>query len=637
MTSAPVDPLIGQTLDDRYVVRSRIARGGMAMVYLGDDLRLGRRVAIKIMHAHLSDDENFTRRFEQEARSAAGLGHPNIVNVFDQGEAAGVPYLVMEYLPGITLRELLKQHQRLTSEQATEIAEAILSGLAAAHDAGIVHRDLKPENVLLADDGRIKIGDFGLARAVSANTTTGQALLGTIAYLSPELVTRGVADARSDVYAFGIVLFEMLTGQQPYTGEQPMQIAYQHAHSDMPLPSTVVVDVPETFDHLVRWTTHRDPDARPANAREALEFLWSVQRDGLAAATRVFPVLPDTGGITPATAVLDEASREVLARADSGSPNPHPLSATDRAQRVAQRRSRRGVLIAALLVVLLGAAGLGGWWWGQGPGSRVTVPAVEGLSITEATGLLEESTLRVTVVECSSLTIEAGRAVRTEPSEGSRVERESEVQLCESTGPELLPLPSVVGLPLEEAEQEIERQRFTVGTVREEVFDSAESGTVLRITDPDGTELPETYPEQGVIDLVLSAGPLPDLSGNTVEQATNILSTLGLNVDTGLNTSDYSDSVAEGHVISLILPDGAVRKGDTVGFHVSLGKELIEIPDVRGMSLRRAMEQLESLGLQPQTALPELLWDSAEVDRDTTPQAGTRVEPGTEVRVRASI
>ncbi len=637
MKSAPVDPFIGQTLDGRYVVRSRIARGGMAMVYLGDDLRLGRRVAIKMMHPHLSDDENFTRRFEQEARSAAGLGHPNIVNVFDQGEANGVPYLVMEYLPGITLRELLKQHRQLTSDQAAEISEAILSGLAAAHEAGIVHRDLKPENVLLADDGRIKIGDFGLARAVSANTTTGQALLGTIAYLSPELVTRGIADARSDVYAFGILLFEMLTGQQPYTGDQPMQIAYQHAHSEVPYPSTLVDQIPEAFDQLVKWTTQRDPDARPKNAREALDFLRSAQQTGASATTMVMPGFADTDVTDPATAVLsDDLPHSQAGDHATAVPLTQP-SATTKAHRAARRRARRGTGAAMILALLVAAAGLGGWWWGQGPGSRVTIPDVTGLSITDSTALLEEATLRVTVIPCSSLEVEPGRAAGTEPEAGTRVDRQSEVRLCESTGPELLTPPDVVGLTLEEARQEIERQRFVFGSIREEVFDTAPSGTVLRLTDPSGADLPDQYPEQGVIDVVLSAGPLPDLAGNTVEQATSILNALGLNVDSAMNTSDYSDTIAEGQVISLVLPEGAVRKGDAVGFHVSLGKQLIEIPDVRGLNLRQAMEQLESLGLRPQTALPELLWDAAEVDRETTPKAGERVEVGTEVRVRASI
>ena len=277
MSTNSTDPLIGRLIDGRYQVRSRIARGGMATVYLATDLRLERRVAIKVMHGHLADDSQYKARFIQEARSAARLAHPNVVNVYDQGQDGETAYLVMEYLPGITLRELLQDHHILTTVQALDIMEAILSGLAAAHKNGIVHRDLKPENVLLADDGRIKIGDFGLARAATANTATGNALLGTIAYLSPELVTRGVADTRSDIYAVGIMLYEMLAGEQPYKGEQAFQIAQQHANDTVPTPSTKNPKVPAELDELVLWATARDPDERPRDARAMLEQLRETE------------------------------------------------------------------------------------------------------------------------------------------------------------------------------------------------------------------------------------------------------------------------------------------------------------------------------------------------------------------------
>ena len=277
-TNAATDPMIGRMIDQRYRVRSRIARGGMATVYLATDVRLERRVAIKIMHGHLADDAAFRERFIQEARSAARLSHPNLVGVYDQGAEADTAYIVMEYIPGITLRDLLQEHRALTPEQTTDILRAVLAGLASAHRAGIVHRDLKPENVLLADDGRIKLGDFGLARASTQNTATGAALLGTIAYLSPELVTRGAADSRSDIYAVGIMLYEMLTGEQPYKGEQPMQIAYQHAHDTVPAPSQAVPGVPSELDDLVAWSTARDPDDRPRDAREMLEHINGNQQ-----------------------------------------------------------------------------------------------------------------------------------------------------------------------------------------------------------------------------------------------------------------------------------------------------------------------------------------------------------------------
>ncbi len=216
--------------------------------------------------------------FIQEARSAARLSHPNLVGVYDQGAEDDTAYIVMEYIPGITLRDLLQEHRALTPEQATDILRAVLAGLASAHRAGIVHRDLKPENVLLADDGRIKLGDFGLARATTANTATGAALLGTIAYLSPELVTRGAADSRSDIYALGIMLYEMLTGEQPYKGDQPMQIAYQHANDTVPVPSAAEPGVPPELDDLVAWATARDPADRPRDAREMLDHMSGNQQ-----------------------------------------------------------------------------------------------------------------------------------------------------------------------------------------------------------------------------------------------------------------------------------------------------------------------------------------------------------------------
>ena len=268
-TSQRTDPLIGRLVDGRYRVRARIARGGMATVYVATDLRLERRIALKVMHGHLSDDTVFQSRFIQEARAAARLADPHVVNVFDQGQDNDMAYLVMEYLPGITLRDLLKEHRRLSVPQTITIMDAILSGLAAAHRAGIVHRDVKPENVLLAEDGRIKIGDFGLARATTANTASGQMLLGTIAYLAPELVTRGSADARSDIYALGIMLYEMLTGEQPYKGEQPMQIAYQHATDSVPRPSAKNPGVPEQLDELA------------LDVPQAPEHLVGVHRAGI--------------------------------------------------------------------------------------------------------------------------------------------------------------------------------------------------------------------------------------------------------------------------------------------------------------------------------------------------------------------
>src|SRR3954451_10788587 len=271
MDVSVVDPLVGQVLDGRYAVRSRIARGGMATVYLAVDQRLDRQVALKVMHANLADDEEFLQRFIREARSAARLAHPGVVHVYDQGQHDGVAFLAMEYVPGRTLRDLMRERGTLSPREALDVMEPVLDALGAAHAAGLVHRDVKPENVLLADDGRLKVADFGLARAVNSATTSQTGLLlGTVAYLAPEQVERGLANARSDVYAAGVLLFEMLTGAKPFEGETAVQIAFQHVTSEVPAPSSRAAGVPRAMDELVAEAAARDPQQRPAAAGELL-------------------------------------------------------------------------------------------------------------------------------------------------------------------------------------------------------------------------------------------------------------------------------------------------------------------------------------------------------------------------------
>src|SRR3954466_9315587 len=264
----------------------------MATVYVALDRRLDRDVALKVMHGHLADDQQFTARFIREARSAARLPPPGVFAVFDQGEDDALLYLAMEYLAGRTLREVLEEFGVLTPAQALDVLEPVLEALAAAHAAGIVHRDVKPENVLLTDDGRIKVADFGLARAASAATSTSGVLMGTAAYLAPELVVRGVADARADVYATGVVLFEMLTGLLPFTGDVPVQIAYRHVHEDVPAPSSVVRGLPAALDVLVTTATARDPGLRPADAGALLALERAARAPAPAAAVDVRPPRP---------------------------------------------------------------------------------------------------------------------------------------------------------------------------------------------------------------------------------------------------------------------------------------------------------------------------------------------------------
>ena len=605
--------MIGRLIDGRYQVRSRIARGGMATVYLATDLRLERRVAVKVMHGHLADDSQFKQRFIQEARSAARLAHPNVVNVFDQGQDSESAYLVMEYLPGITLRDLLEEYGSLTPQQMIDITEAVLAGLSAAHKAGILHRDLKPENVLLADDGRIKIGDFGLARATSANTATGAALLGTIAYLSPELVTRGLADTRSDIYAVGIMMYEMLTGEQPFRGEQPMQIAYRHANEALPAPSSKNPKVPRELDELVLWATAKDPDQRPADARALLEHVRDTEAllDLPAAAparpqkTRLLPAAANrqrrTGPTEPTSTVRLEPAASEAATQVLGSRRPPGEPGTDLAiAERPKRRTRRWIPILAVLAALLLAGSGIGWWFAWGPGARVTIPAsVAGMTVEEARATLTDLGLDVSEQAGTvySPDIPAGAVADTDPAIGESVEKDSNVTLLVSQGPEPVSIAFTAGMPLADAEAMAER--FT--RLEDDVRFSAdfEEGLLIDALAADGSTLlgVATYGDRQDITLVVSAGPLPDLTGKTPDEASTLLAAVDLTVSAGREQQNNHDTVPEGTVIGLVDTGAPVRPGDEVGLNISSGPAPVAVPEIVGMSWNNAKAALEAAGL----------------------------------------
>ncbi|HEY5230088.1 MAG TPA: Stk1 family PASTA domain-containing Ser/Thr kinase, partial [Galbitalea sp.] len=592
MTAGSTDALVGRLIDGRYQVRSRIARGGMATVYLATDLRLERKVAIKVMHGHLSDDAKFRDRFIQEARSAARLAHPNVVNVFDQGQDSDMAYLVMEYLPGITLRDLLQEHGRLTTEQTLDILEAVLAGLSAAHKAGIVHRDLKPENVLLADDGRIKIGDFGLARAASANTATGAALLGTIAYLSPELVTRGIADTRSDIYAVGIMTYEMLTGKQPFVGEQPMQIAYQHANDTVPSPSLENPRVPAELDELVLWSTAREPDDRPRDARALLNEVLAVRSkldaDAQATATvsqRTIAMpsalaTPPAGGDTSETQVLAPLRRKTA---------PAVSSAVDNLAARSRRRRGRGWWLAALIIVLLGVAGGTGWYFGDGPGAHASIPNVAGDAVTAAITELTHAGFHplATTTSRFDADIASGSVSGTSPAIGASVAEGAKVTIIVSEGPAQLSIPVLIGLPEAQAKSAIRTGKFLVGPTIRQFDPKIAKGLVIDFQGTAGTSLAKqtTYSEKRPISLIVSAGPLPDVANLTVTAAEAKLKKAGLAFsEPGIEA--YNPTIQVGLVVQIDPQTNAAgvgrlfRVGDTspVQLITSRGPQMVQIP-----------------------------------------------------------
>lgn len=633
--------MIGRLIDDRYEVRSRIARGGMATVYLATDQRLERRVAIKVMHGHLADDSNFRNRFVQEARSAARLADPHVVSVFDQGQDSDLAYLVMEYLPGITLRDLLRDHGKLTPRQVVDIMDAVTSGLAAAHRAGIIHRDLKPENVLLADDGRIKISDFGLARAASANTATGQSLLGTIAYLSPELVTRGVADARSDIYALGIMMYEMLTGEQPYKGEQPMQIAYQHANESVPRPSVVTPSVPDPLDDLVLWATERSPDERPSDARELLERLREVEKQlgfGAGAATHNPTML------MPASAPISDTAEftQSLTSANMSTDPVAPDDATSALRTTTARRRRKGWWILALVVLLAVASGGTGWYFGAGPGSQVVVPSLINSTPEEATTTLTDLGLEVVRGEEYSFDVATGLVSSLDPAPGSQVDRDTTVTVNVSLGRQSVELPALSGMPQQDVETVLADNRLTLGTVDQQFHDEVASGAVISAVAPSsGTD----YSAGGqvlqgeTIDLAVSVGAVPNVVGLSPDAARAAFDEAGLVVDEDV-TEKYSDDIDKGLVLSASLPEGTVRPTDTVRLTVSLGPDLVAVPDVIGNNVAAAKKALEDADFSVDVVsdIAEPNWGSPLLTVDATdPVAGKMLKRGSTVTITAYL
>jgi len=624
--TAPSDPLIGTLVDGRYQVVARIARGGMATVYEALDTRLDRTVALKMMSAALAEDPDFVTRFRREARAAAQLSHPHVVAVFDQGEAAGLPYLAMEYVPGRTLRDVLRDYGALTPEQALTILDPVLEALIAAHDAGFVHRDIKPENILISDDGRVKVTDFGLARAVSNTSTATQGMIiGTVAYLSPEHVERGDADARSDVYGSGICLFEMVTGQVPFAAESAITVAYQHVNADVPVPSSLRATIPPDVDALVATATRRDPDLRYPDCRAFLADVRRVRRtlpppQPLSKDTQDTLIVPAdmaiAAGATPPPAVTVRP----LGPGEGGGSRKPPA-----------RRRGRGWLVALTLLILgIGGAAFAGWYLAAGPGKQVTVPGIIGVDQATATASLQEVGLRLEVGgEEYSETIAAGLVISSDPAPGASTGVDSVVTVILSSGPERYAVPDVRGEPLATAEAAIVEANLAVGVITEEWDAQVAIGAVVSTDPASGEELKSG----ALINITVSKGPkpvkLPDLAGVEVAEATAQLESAGLVVTT---TEDFSVEYAEGLVVSSSPGKGErVPVGSTVALVVSKGPPPVEVPYLIDMKRDDAVYALQQLGLNVEINEPPFTPLSRVISQN--PSAGTLVPVGSTVTI----
>lgn len=449
------DPLVGQVLDGRYRVDARIAVGGMATVYRALDTRLDRVLALKVMHPALAADGTFVERFIREAKSVARLAHPNVVQVFDQGTDGSYVYLAMEYVAGCTLRDVLRERGALQPRAALDILEPVLAALGAAHRAGFVHRDMKPENVLIGDDGRVKVADFGLVRSVNTVTSTTGAVLGTVSYLSPEQIEQpGTADARVDVYACGVVLYEMLTGDRPHDGDSPAVVLYKHLHEDVPPPSAVVPGLPYELDELVASATARTPDLRPydavallAQTREAHGRLSADQLDAVppqalaaeyAGAENRTSVIPRTLTVPRLLPVNeDEPVYHRTSRLESPPPPPSRRGRSSGGP-------RRGPLLIVAAILL--ALGLGAGIWYINSGQFTQVPALLTKTEAQARDRLDEAGLETgKVAYAYSDTVKRGTVISTDPGVGARIRNHDSVSITVSRGPQTVKVPDVRG------------------------------------------------------------------------------------------------------------------------------------------------------------------------------------------------
>ncbi|MER5180871.1 Stk1 family PASTA domain-containing Ser/Thr kinase [Streptomyces sp. NPDC002896] len=604
------DPLVGQVLDGRYRIDARIAVGGMATVYRAVDTRLDRVLALKVMHPALAADGSFVERFIREAKSVARLSHPNVVGVYDQGTDGGYVYLAMEYVAGCTLRDVLRERGALQPRAALDILEPVLAALGAAHRAGFVHRDMKPENVLIGDDGRVKVADFGLVRAVDTVTSTTGAVLGTVSYLAPEQIEHGTADPRVDVYACGVVLYEMLTGGKPHSGESPAQVLYQHLNEDVPPPSATVPGLPFVLDELVASATARTPDVRPHDAvallaalREARAGLTDEQLDAVPPGARgegqdARNISGDRTSVIPRGLSV---ARPLPVNDDDPDGGEAVLNRTSRfespppADPRRTRRGRRG-MFAVIAAVLL-ALGLGAGVWYINSGQFTKVPPLLTKTEAQARERLADAGLDVNGVKRSySDTVTRGTVISSDPAPGARIRNNDGVTLTISLGPETVKVPDLQGLPLAKAKSELKDAGLEPGMVTRAFSEEIDSGSVIS-TDPDA----DTVRRAGsAVALTVSKGrpvDVPDVTGESVEEATADLEDEGLKVKIAsarVNSEFDAGTVARQSPAA----DRQVAEGDTITLTISKGPVMVEVPDVVGDKVDDARQKLEDAGFQ---------------------------------------
>ena len=647
-------------LAGRYEVRSLIGRGGMAEVHLGFDTRLSRVVAIKMLRRDLAQDSIFQARFRREAQSAASLNHPNIVAVYDTGEeiiedatgrSIAVPYIVMEYVEGHTVKDLISDGTAVPINEAIEIVSGVLSALQYSHANHLVHRDIKPGNIMLTSDGKVKVMDFGIARALTdsqATMTQTNAVVGTAQYLSPEQARGETVDARSDLYSTGVVLFELLTGRPPFKGDSAVAVAYQHVEQIPPTPSSILSDIPDSLDRVVLKSLAKNREDRYSSATAMLADLQRVAQ-GLDVgappadswATEVLPAAGLASARTAATTQMAAVPSHAPTAAMAATSTSLPAVATDdSANEATKARKRRTAIIAT--VVLIALLLIGGSVWaltrGAAEPESVAVPNVVGLTQAEAKAQIEQAgfTWELNPDKVTSDTVAEGSVASTDPTAGTQAEKGATVRVTISSGPDSVTLPdNLVGMSPDDARKAIE----ALGLKWELDASKVASDTV-----PEG-KIAQTNPSPGskvkagqTIRAYLSSGSdqvdVPDLSGMTQDQARSTLKSVGLELGnvTSVDSEKEKDRIVEQDPAT----GTKVKKGTTVGVSISSGKPAqVEIPTVVGMGRDDAEAQLKALGL---TVTVEEVAGNQPAGQvlSVEPGEGSKVEKNSTVKLKVS-
>ncbi len=567
----------GSYIADRYEVMDKIGTGGMSDVYKAKDHILGREVAVKILKQEFVEDVNFVTKFRSEAQSAAGLEHANIVNIYDVGSENGMYYIVMEYVEGITLKTYIEKKGRLNFKEAISIAIQVGRGIEAAHNKGIVHRDIKPQNIIISTEGKVKVTDFGIARASTSNTIHAD-VMGSVHYASPEQARNGFVDYKSDIYSLGIVMYEMVTGRVPFDGDTAVAVALQHLQEEMVAPSVYAPDLPISLEKIIQKATMKSADRRYASMEELLLDL----KKALVSPNEDFVTMAAEGG--DKTRVITEEEQEEIRREmdesdamdedefddeadDEGPVNPKMEKA------ITIMAIAAGVVIVGIAVYLIGTFfGLFHFGThkdkdGQESVEQVEMIDVEGMDEAEAKKALEEAEIPYKIVKESSDEVEEGKVIKQSVKEGDMVSTDSEVTITVSSGAGDLEIPNVVGMTDKSAIQTLEDKGFKYNRTYDYSADVPE-GQVISQTPTGNGKKGET------VTITVSAGiasvQVPDVQGKTQNDAANILALAGLSV--GNVTTEYSENVPAGQVIRQGITQGkTVDSGTQVDLVVSDG------------------------------------------------------------------